>query len=62
MMQLGFREATRSGLSFGTDDLVTPDTKVQHIGDAEKKVMPFISSSPFPVRKKKKIATQPKNC
>jgi DNA-directed RNA polymerase subunit beta' len=41
MMQLGFREATRSGLSFGTDDLVTPDTKVSHISDAEKKVMKF---------------------
>ena len=27
MMQMGFRESTRSGLSFATDDLVTPDTK-----------------------------------
>jgi DNA-directed RNA polymerase subunit beta' len=26
MNQLGFRESTRSGLSFATDDLVTPDT------------------------------------
>jgi DNA-directed RNA polymerase subunit beta' len=25
MNQLGFRESTRSGLSFGTDDLVTPE-------------------------------------
>ena len=25
MNQLGFRESTRSGLSFATDDLVTPD-------------------------------------
>ncbi len=29
MMQMGFRESTRSGLSFATDDLVTPDTKQQ---------------------------------
>ncbi|MEM9827802.1 MAG: DNA-directed RNA polymerase subunit beta', partial [Planctomycetota bacterium] len=39
MMQTGFRESTRSGLSFATDDLVTPDTKANFIGDAEKKVM-----------------------
>jgi DNA-directed RNA polymerase subunit beta' len=37
--QLGFREATRSGLSFATDDLITPPTKVQHIAKAEKEVM-----------------------
>ncbi len=41
MMQLGFREATRSGLSFATDDLITPATKVRHIGEAEKQVMKF---------------------
>ena len=29
MNQLGFRESTRSGLSFATDDLVTPDSKVK---------------------------------
>ena len=28
MNQLGFRESTRSGLSFATDDLITPDSKV----------------------------------
>ncbi len=39
MMQMGFRESTRSGLSFATDDLVTPDTKTQFIKDAEKEVM-----------------------
>ena len=39
MMQLGFRESTRSGLSFATDDLVTPDTKAKYIAEAEKKVM-----------------------
>ncbi len=41
MNQLGFRESTRSGLSFGTDDLVTPDSKLKHLADAEKKVMNF---------------------
>ena len=39
MMQLGFRESTRSGLSFATDDLVTPDTKQEFIKNAEKEVM-----------------------
>ncbi|MFN9881448.1 MAG: DNA-directed RNA polymerase subunit beta', partial [Planctomycetota bacterium] len=39
MNQLGFRESTRSGLSFATDDLVTPDTKTQFIGEAEKEVL-----------------------
>ncbi|NDE13024.1 MAG: DNA-directed RNA polymerase subunit beta', partial [Actinobacteria bacterium] len=41
MNQLGFRESTHSGLSFGADDLVTPDTKSRHISDADKKVMTF---------------------
>ena len=39
MMQMGFRESTRSGLSFATDDLVTPDTKQEFIKKAEKEVM-----------------------
>jgi DNA-directed RNA polymerase subunit beta' len=39
MMQLGFRESTRSGLSFATDDLVTPESKTKFIADAEKTVM-----------------------
>jgi DNA-directed RNA polymerase subunit beta' len=39
MMQMGFRESTRSGLSFATDDLVTPDTKLLFIKAAEKEVM-----------------------
>ncbi len=38
-MQLGFRESTRSGLSFATDDLVTPESKQTFIKDAEKAVM-----------------------
>ena len=39
MNQLGFRESTRSGLSFATDDLVTPDTKTKIVADAEKEVL-----------------------
>ena len=38
MKQLGFRESTLSGLSFATDDLITPDTKGKIIGEAEKQV------------------------
>lgn len=41
MNQLGFKESTRSGLSFGTDDLVTPASKQQYIAEAEKEVMKF---------------------
>ncbi len=41
MNQLGFRESTRSGLSFGTDDLVTPESKTHFISEAEKEVMKF---------------------
>jgi DNA-directed RNA polymerase subunit beta' len=37
----GFRESTRSGLSFATDDLITPPTKTRIIGDAEKTVLKF---------------------
>ena len=39
MNQLGFRESTRSGLSFATDDLITPPNKAKIIGDAEKTVL-----------------------
>ena len=39
MNQLGFRESTRSGLSFATDDLVTPDSKMKIIPEAEKNVL-----------------------
>ncbi len=38
MKDLGFRESTRSGLSFATDDLKTPLTKDQIIAEAEKEV------------------------
>ena len=41
MMQFGFHESTRSGLSFATDDLVTPDEKLGEIEAAEKKVLKF---------------------
>src|SRR4051812_7856579 len=36
---LGFRESTHSGLSFGTDDLITPAAKPRIIGEAEKEVV-----------------------
>ncbi len=41
MNQVGFRQATLSGLSFGTDDLITPSTKGKIIADAEKTVLKF---------------------
>jgi len=41
MNQLGFHESTRSGLSFATDDLVTPDSKPKIIAEAEKQVLKF---------------------
>jgi DNA-directed RNA polymerase subunit beta' len=39
MNQIGFRMATRSGLSFATDDLITPEAKSKIIGEAEKQVL-----------------------
>ena len=39
MNQLGFRESTRSGLSFATDDLVTSEEKETVIGEADKEVV-----------------------
>ena len=41
MNQLGFHESFRSGLSFATDDLVTPDSKTKFVSDAEKEVLKF---------------------
>jgi DNA-directed RNA polymerase subunit beta' len=38
MKDLGFRESTRSGLSFATDDLRTPGNKEQVIKETEKEV------------------------
>ncbi len=37
--RIGFRWSTRSGLSFATDDLITPPQKAKIIGNAEKEVM-----------------------
>jgi DNA-directed RNA polymerase subunit beta' len=41
MNAVGFQQSTLSGLSFATDDLVTPDTKIRHIADAEKQVLKY---------------------
>jgi DNA-directed RNA polymerase subunit beta' len=41
MNKMGFRASTRSGLSFATDDLITPPTKGRIIADAEKTVLKF---------------------
>ncbi len=41
MNQIGFQQSTLSGLSFATDDLVTPATKTKHITEAEKQVMKY---------------------
>ena len=41
MNRFGFRMATRSGLSFATDDLITPESKTRIIGDAEKMVLKY---------------------
>lgn len=39
MNRMGFRESTRSGLSFATDDLITPQSKSKIISEAEKTVL-----------------------
>ena len=39
MNQLGFRQSTLSGLSFATDDLITPPNKAKIIANAEKGVL-----------------------
>ena len=39
MNRLGFRQSTLSGLSFATDDLITPSNKTKIIQNAEKAVM-----------------------
>ncbi len=38
MNRLGFRNSTRSGLSFATDDLITPANKTRIIQEAEREV------------------------
>jgi DNA-directed RNA polymerase subunit beta' len=42
MNKLGFRQATLSGLSFATDDLITPPSKSKIITEAEKKVLKIL--------------------
>jgi DNA-directed RNA polymerase subunit beta' len=37
--ELGFRFATRAGLSIGIDDMVIPDNKKTLVKDAEKQVV-----------------------
>lgn len=39
MKQMGYRQSTKSGLSFSTDDLITPSSKQQILDDAERLVM-----------------------
>ncbi len=41
MNQMGFRSSTMSGLSFATDDLITPANKTKYVGEAEKEVLKF---------------------
>ena len=38
MMRIGFEESTKSGLSFATDDLITPSEKKRILDEAEKQV------------------------
>ncbi|MFZ1937352.1 MAG: DNA-directed RNA polymerase subunit beta', partial [Thermoguttaceae bacterium] len=40
--RVGFRQSTLSGLSFATDDLITPPNKSKIIANAEKVVMQFM--------------------
>ncbi len=41
LMELGFRYATRSGISFGKDDLVVPDEKKKLVADTREKIGEF---------------------
>ncbi len=41
MNKIGFQQSTLSGLSFATDDLVTPSTKTKHIAEADKQVLKY---------------------
>jgi DNA-directed RNA polymerase subunit beta' len=42
MNRVGFGWSTKSGLSFATDDLITPANKTRIIGDAEKEVLKIL--------------------
>lgn len=41
LMQLGFENACKSGLSFGMDDMVVPKTKDKHVNDSASQVKEF---------------------
>ncbi|WP_127143336.1 DNA-directed RNA polymerase subunit beta' [Pelagibacterium montanilacus] len=41
VMDLGFKQACRAGISFGKDDMVIPDTKAKIVGDARTQVEEF---------------------
>lgn len=41
LMQLGFEYACKSGMSFGMDDMVVPQTKDKHVNDSAKQVKEF---------------------
>ncbi len=41
LMQLGFKYACQSGISFGMDDMVIPSSKIQHINETKKLVNDF---------------------
>src|ERR1700753_3871715 len=41
LMALGFREACKAGISFGKDDMVVPDTKVNLIDETRHKVREY---------------------
>src|SRR5690554_5779626 len=41
VMDLGFKQACRAGISFGKDDMVIPETKVKIVGDTRKQVEEF---------------------
>ena len=41
LMEIGFREACKAGISFGKDDLLIPETKSTLLDDTEKKVKSY---------------------
>lgn len=41
IMELGFYYATKSGMSFGMDDMVVPASKAQHVNKASKEVSEY---------------------
>jgi DNA-directed RNA polymerase subunit beta' len=41
MVQLGFSQVTRSGISFGKDDLVVPEKKVQIVAETNRQVSEY---------------------